>query len=90
MRTAECIKTLQGHTGRVGAIAFSPYGSLLASPSLDGTVKIWDVAEGKCISTFEGYAGWVMSVAFYPDGRKIASGSCDQTIKFGMFLKEPA
>lgn len=54
VRTAECIKTLQGHTGRVGAIAFSPDGQLLASPSLDRTIKIGDVAEGKCIRTLEG------------------------------------
>jgi len=34
---------LDGHGGTVHSVTFSPNGSLLASTSMDGTVKVWQV-----------------------------------------------
>jgi WD40 repeat protein len=36
--------TLRGHSARKRAVAWSPNHALLASGSLDQTVKIWDIA----------------------------------------------
>jgi len=33
------LQTLEGHTGRVNSVIFSPDGKLLASASYDGTVR---------------------------------------------------
>jgi WD40 repeat protein len=37
------VKTLSGHSGSVRSVSFSPDGTLLASGSYDGKVKVWDV-----------------------------------------------
>ena len=71
----------QGHQGNVGAIAFSPDGTVLASGSHDKTVKLWDIATGDVLRTLAGHTDWVRSVAFSPDGTLLASASDDDTVK---------
>ena len=41
------VETLVGHTNWVESVTFSPDGSLLASGSSDGTVKVWDLSKWK-------------------------------------------
>jgi WD40 repeat protein len=74
-------KTLEGHTGFVSSVVYSPDGKTLASGSLDHTIKIWDTKTGKCINTLKGHKDWVLSVVYSPDGLTLASGSHDNTIK---------
>ena len=38
--------TLRGHEGPVYAVAFVPKGNLVVSGGADGTVRLWDMAEG--------------------------------------------
>ena len=61
-------------------LAFSPDGKMLASSSIDGTIKVWDTKTAKCLKTFIGKQQWIWSVTFSPDGQTIASGGEDNLI----------
>ncbi|TKA38987.1 hypothetical protein B0A49_13918, partial [Cryomyces minteri] len=47
------LRTLEGHSHWVSAVAFSPDGKLLASASWDSTVKVWDAGTGTTLQTLE-------------------------------------
>ncbi|WP_413160908.1 protein kinase domain-containing protein [Capilliphycus salinus ALCB114379] len=72
---------LEGHSGHVYSVAFSPDGCTLASGSADQTIKLWDMETDREIATLKGHSNTVDSVAFSPDGRTLASGSSDKTVK---------
>jgi WD40 repeat protein len=71
---------LAGHTNQVSSVAFSPDGKMIASGSLDNTIKLWSL-DGKNQKTLNANKATVFSVAFSPDGKTIASGSLDNTVK---------
>jgi WD40 repeat protein len=64
-------------------LSFSPDGALLAAGSIDGIVRVWEVASGTLTQTLEGHNDWVMPnmLAFSPDGNTLASGSLDGTVR---------
>ncbi|MDZ8108712.1 MAG: AAA-like domain-containing protein [Nostoc sp. DedQUE12a] len=63
-----------GHTAAVMAVDISPDSSLVASASMDKTIKLWR-RDGREIATLKGHQGAVKSVKFSPDGQILASGS---------------
>lgn len=84
LRDAESLdpgSVLQGHSGNISALAFSPDGEFLASGAEnENNVRVWEVGASSEARQLEGHSGWIRSLAFSPDGRLIASGSTDQTV----------
>ena len=81
MAEAELPAEIKGHNGFVYSVAFSPDGTMLATGSFDGTIKIWDVQSGKVLQTCKGHTNQVYSVAWNHDGSRLASASQDKTIR---------
>jgi serine/threonine protein kinase len=75
------VRTIASDQSKVVWVAFSPGGRLLASGSLDKTIRFWDVATGGLRHSLKGFLGYVNSVAFSPDGKFLAAADVDNTIK---------
>ena len=69
-----------GHTLGVTAVAFSPDNRLLASGSIDNTVKLWDVSARQEVRTLDGPVSRIGAVAFSPNGKWLAAGGVDGAI----------
>ncbi len=84
-KTGERLHRLEGHTATVTSIAFSPDGKLLASASMDKTIRLWEVRSGNQIKVLQGGKFPVedvprTGVAFFPDGKMLASCGADENV----------
>jgi WD40 repeat protein/serine/threonine protein kinase len=74
---------LAGHASGLWAAVFSPDGKHVATASIDGTAKVWDVVKGGEPYTFTGHVIRipfaprvpVTCIAYSPDGHFLATGS---------------
>lgn len=75
-RTGRLLFNLNGHTGQVHRVVFSPDGEKLATAGIDGTLRIWDAVTGRQIVSIERPPNYLSrGLAFTPDSRRIA---CDE------------
>jgi WD40 repeat protein len=75
--SGQSILKLDGHSGIVWGLAFSPDGQMLASVSSDATAKIWDWRNGTLLQSLD-FPAEVVSVSFSPDGQILAVGGVDE------------
>jgi eukaryotic-like serine/threonine-protein kinase len=64
-------------TAYIRALAFTPDGRRLAAASVNGTIRIWNVAERTQVGRLRGHPAEGLALAFQADGQTLVSG-CDQ------------
>ncbi len=79
--TRERTAILDGHDDRVESIAFSADGELIATASIDGSIRVWRTVAGTLVTTLESHSGAVYRARFSPDGRSIVSGGDDHAVR---------
>ncbi|MDQ3275627.1 MAG: hypothetical protein M3Q39_11540, partial [Actinomycetota bacterium] len=84
--TGAALRTLEGHTGRVRALAVDPNGGWLAAAGDEGVVRLWDPGTGAALRTLEGHTGRVRALAVDPNGGWLAAAG----VEGGVRLWDPA
>jgi WD40 repeat protein len=69
------LRTLEGHTGQVSAVAISSDGRRAVSGSYECTLRVWDVESGQRSSALKGRTDAVQTIDVTPDERSAVSGS---------------
>lgn len=75
------VARLRGHTGAVGALAFSPDSRFLLSGGQDGCARLWDLMTQEEAQLYSGHANAVSAVAFGHRGHLIATGSSEGAVR---------
>src|SRR5262249_35923094 len=74
IQASRVLATLRGHTGEVMGLAVSPDGTPLATASDDGSIRIWDAANGKEVRTIPigiTESNLLRLPGFSPDGKRL-------------------
>lgn len=77
---ATLLRALEGHTGTVRTLAFTPDSQRLISGGDDQTLKVWSADTGQQLLELPGHTSAIKSLAVKSDGSTLASASDDQTI----------
>ncbi|GMH25211.1 hypothetical protein Nepgr_027054 [Nepenthes gracilis] len=71
--------SLNGHRDPVYSVAFSPNGEYLASGSLDKSLHVWSLKEGRVVKTYAGTGG-IFEVCWNKHGDRIAACFANNTV----------
>lgn len=71
----------QGDDRTMTAMSVSRDGKIVATASIDHTVKLWRLKDGQLITTLKGHEDNITQIKFSPDDKYIATGSIDQTVR---------
>ncbi|KAJ6843973.1 guanine nucleotide-binding protein subunit beta isoform X2 [Iris pallida] len=72
-----CCRTLQGHTGKVYSLDWTPERNRIVSASQDGRLIVWNALTSQKTHAIKLHCAWVMTCAFSPNGQSVACGGLD-------------
>jgi WD40 repeat protein len=76
--TGRAVQVLRGHQSRIQSLSFNTKGDRVVSGSLDGSVKIWSIAEGKALLSIPTKSFY--SVSYSPDNQTVASAGSKEIV----------
>ncbi len=79
---AETLKekfSIRVHDDEVTAVAFHPSRPVIATASMDGSVKLWEYTTKKMVNYFIGLEGTPVCLAFSPNGKLLAVDGQERT-----------
>lgn len=71
--TGKTLARFIGHASTITCMRWSPSGKLLATGSVDESVRVWDCEQGRRVRLMTGDGGAIVSVAWSSSGEYIAS-----------------
>ncbi|KAK1358700.1 Guanine nucleotide-binding protein subunit beta-1 [Heracleum sosnowskyi] len=72
-----CCRTLQGHSGKVYSLDWTPEKNRIVSASQDGRLIVWNASTSQKTHAIKLPCPWVMTCAFFPSGQSVACGGLD-------------
>ncbi|KAG2738026.1 WD40 repeat-like protein [Suillus brevipes Sb2] len=73
--------TMPGHTRWVNGVVHLPGGRQIMTCSTDGSLRLWDLENGKQIGKWRDETTGVWSIALSPDGKTVASGGNNGNVR---------
>jgi WD40 repeat protein/energy-coupling factor transporter ATP-binding protein EcfA2 len=80
-QTGEEIRRFEGPADGLGFVVYSPDGNTIASPTFDGSVRLWNAQTGRESRRYP-HAASANNIAFSPDSKYIVSVSADGIARF--------
>ena len=75
------IRTLEGHTHTINAVAVFKEGKRVISGSKDKKLIVWDIESGEVLNTLEDHTNHINAVTVFQDDMRAISASSDCTLK---------
>lgn len=76
----DLLQTIECHSKKITALAFSQHGNQLASALYDDTIRVWDLMTG-AVKLLQGHEDSIEAIAFSQDSKQLASASIDETVR---------
>jgi WD40 repeat protein len=72
---------LEAHGGVVTSVGFTPDGRQVVTASEDGTIKFWDMKNGKSTLEIAAHRGGVLCHSMHPSGEYVATSGKDKSVR---------
>jgi len=75
------INTFYDNSATVKCVRFHPDGTMVASSSVDGSLKMWDIRSSKLLQHYDAHENEITHIDFHPSGNFLISSSKDSSVR---------